>query len=183
MNSYFANVKSASNISVSRMAEVTFKGEKITLAGEFLKAGDRAPEAVVVKTDLSEKRIGGAKEKAQLIITVPSLDTPVCEAETKRFNELLRDYNLDVTVVSMDLPFASSRFCEANGIKIEVASDFRYRDMEKYGVLIASSALKGLLARAIFLINPEGEVVYSQLVPEIAQEPDYQEVLDAIKKL
>ncbi|WP_456436570.1 redoxin family protein, partial [Thermovibrio ammonificans] len=94
------------------MAEtVTLKGNPVTLAGPVVNVGDEAPVACVVKSDLSEKQIGGKKEKVQLIITVPSLDTPVCETETRKFNEMLKDLDVDVTVVSMDLPFAEKRFC------------------------------------------------------------------------
>ena len=165
---------------------VTLKGNPVSLVGPVLNVGDYAPEAVVVKTDLSEKRIGGAKGKVQLIITVPSLDTPVCETETKKFNEMLAEFKdkIDVTVVSMDLPFASKRFCESSNIaNVDVASDFRYRDMEKYGVLIGEGALKGILARAVFIVDKDGKLAYKQLVPEITQEPNYDEVINKLKEL
>ncbi len=166
------------------MAEtVTLKGNTVTLVGPVINVGDDAPVARVVLTDLSEKEIGGVKDKVQLIITVPSLDTPVCETETKKFNEMIQGLDVDVTVVSMDLPFAEKRFCESFNIEnVAVASDFRYRDMEKYGVLIGEGALKGLLARAVFIVDKNGKVAYKQLVPEITQEPDYDAVLDALKK-
>ncbi|RMD46869.1 MAG: thiol peroxidase, partial [Aquificota bacterium] len=116
------------------------------------------------------------------IITVPSLDTPVCEKETKEFNEKLAGLDVDVTVVSMDLPFAEKRFCESFNIgNITVASDFRYKDLEKYGVLIAEGALKGILARAIFIVDPEGKICYKQIVPEITEEPNYDEVINTLK--
>ncbi len=164
---------------------VTLKGNPVTLSGPTLSVGDRAPEAVVVTKDLQEKIIGGAKGVVQVIITVPSLDTPVCETETKKFNELLAGIEgVDVTVVSMDLPFAEKRFCESFNIgNITVASDFRYRDMEKYGVLIAEGALKGILARAVFVVDKDGKIAYIQLVPEITQEPNYEEVVKKIKEL
>lgn len=165
---------------------VTLKGNTVTLVGPAVDVGDAAPEAVVVTKDLEEKRIGGAKDKVQLIVTVPSLDTPVCETETKKFNELLAQLGdkVDVTVVSMDLPFAEKRFCESFNIgNVTVASDFRYRDMEKYGVLIGEGALKGILARAIFIIDRDGKIAYKQLVPEITQEPNYDEVMDKLKSL
>ncbi|ADU97514.1 Redoxin domain protein [Thermovibrio ammonificans HB-1] len=167
------------------MAEtVTLKGNPVTLAGPVVNVGDEAPVACVVKSDLLEKQIGGKKEKVQLIITVPSLDTPVCETETRKFNEMLKDLDVDVTVVSMDLPFAEKRFCESfNVSNVDVASDFRYRDMEKFGVLIAEGALKGLLARAVFIVDKSGKVCYKQLVPEITQEPNYDEVLSALKSV
>ncbi|SHK39165.1 thiol peroxidase [Thermocrinis minervae] len=168
------------------MAEqVTLKGNPVTLCGPSLKEGDDAPVAVVVTKDLQEKAVGGAKGVVQVIITVPSLDTPVCETETKKFNELMAGMQgVDVTVVSMDLPFAQKRFCESFNIgNVTVASDFRYRDMEKYGVLIAEGALKGILARAVFVVDKNGKIAYKQLVPEITQEPNYDEVVQKVKAL
>lgn len=164
---------------------VTLKGNPVTLSGPSLSVGDRVPEAVVVTKDLQEKIVGGAKGIVQVIITVPSLDTPVCETETKKFNEMLAGIEgVDVTVVSMDLPFAEKRFCESFNIgNVAVASDFRYRDMEKYGVLIAEGALKGILARAVFIVDKVGKLAYMQLVPEITQEPNYQEVVEKVKEL
>jgi thiol peroxidase len=164
---------------------VNLKGNPVTLSGPSLSVGDRAPEAVVVTKDLQEKMVGGAKGVVQVIITVPSLDTPVCETETKKFNEMLAGMEgVDVTVVSMDLPFAEKRFCESFNIgNVTVASDFRYRDMEKYGVLIAEGALKGILARAVFIVDKDGKVAYIQLVPEITQEPNYEEVVKKVKEL
>lgn len=161
---------------------VTLKGNLVSLVGPVLNLGDKAPEAIIVTKDLKEKLVGGAKEKIQLIITVPSLDTPVCEMETKKFNEMLAKFNADITIISMDLPFAQNRFCESFNIKnITTASDFRYRDMEKYGVIIGEGALKGLIARSIFIVDKESKITYKQLVPEITQEPNYQEVLNALK--
>jgi thiol peroxidase len=164
---------------------VNLKGNPVTLSGPTLSVGDRAPEAVVVTKDLQEKMVGGAKGVVQVIITVPSLDTPVCETETKKFNEMLAGMEgVDVTVISMDLPFAEKRFCESFNIgNVTVASDFRYRDMEKYGVLIAEGALKGILARAVFIVDKDGKVAYIQLVPEITQEPNYEEVVKKVKEL
>ncbi len=164
---------------------VTLKGNPVTLAGPELKVGDDAPQATVVTKDLQEKTIGGSKGILQVIITVPSLDTPVCETETKKFNELISGIdNVDVTVVSMDLPFAEKRFCDSFNIgNLTVASDFRYRDMEKYGVLIAEGALKGILARAVFVVDKNGKIAYTQLVPEISQEPNYEEVVSKVREL
>ncbi|WP_333784965.1 thiol peroxidase [Thermocrinis sp.] len=164
---------------------VNLKGSPVALSGPTLEVGQRAPEAVVVTKDLQEKAIGGAKSIVQVIVTVPSLDTPVCETETKKFNELMAGMSgVDVTVVSMDLPFAQKRFCESFNIgNVTVASDFRYRDMEKYGVLISEGVLKGILARAIFVIDKEGIIRYVQLVPEITQEPNYEEVVQKVKEL
>ncbi len=162
---------------------VYFKGTKISLSGPVLNVEDTAPEIIVVDKNLKEKKVGGKKENVQIIITVPSLDTTICQIETKKFNELLSKFNnLDVNVISMDLPFAQDRFCESFNVRnITVASDFRYRDMEKYGVIISEGPLKGLTARAVFIINKESKITYKQLVPEISQEPNYEEVLSALK--
>ncbi|MHB1661344.1 MAG: thiol peroxidase [bacterium] len=165
------------------MAEtVSLKGNPVSLTGPALNVGDAAPEVIVIAKELKEKKAGGKNEKIQLIITVPSLDTSVCEMETKKFNEMLAGYtNVDVNVISMDLPFAQDRFCESYNIKnITVASDFRYKDMEKYGVIIGEGALKGLAARAVFIVDKEAKIVYKQLVSEISQEPDYKAVLEAL---
>ncbi len=163
---------------------VHLKGAVISLAGPELRVGDRAPEAAVVMKDLKEKYAGGIKSRRQLLITIPSLDTPVCEMETKKFNEMLAKYNdVDITIVSMDLPFAQAKFCESYNIKnIDVASDFRYGDLEKYGMLISEGPLKGLLARAVFIIDDIGKVIYKQLVSEISDEPDYKDVLKELNK-
>lgn len=164
---------------------VNLKGNKVSLVGPSLNIGDLAPQVILTAKDLKEKSVGGSKDKPQLVIAVPSLDTPVCEMETKKFNELLEKFqNVDVTVVSMDLPFAQNRFCESYNIKnITVASDFRYGDMEKYGLLLGEGALKGLLARAVFLLDKSGKIAYKQLVSEITDEPDYSAVLNELEKL
>jgi thiol peroxidase len=165
------------------MAEtVLLKGNTVSLTGPALNTGDTAPEIIVISKGLTEKKAGGKNDKVQLIITVPSLDTAVCEMETKKFNEMLAEYaNVDVNVISMDLPFAQDRFCESYNIKnITVASDFRYKDTEKYGVVIGEGALKGLTARAVFIVDKEAKIAYKQLVSEITNEPDYEAVLKAL---
>jgi thiol peroxidase len=168
------------------MATVTLKGNECNLAGNELNVGDKAPEVKVVKSDdLSEVSVGGAKEKAQLVIAVPSLDTPVCAMETSKFNNQAAGIEgLEVTVVSMDLPFAAKRFCSTEGIEnLTVASDFRNKDFANaYGVLIADGPLAGVTARAIFVIDRNGEITYKQLVPEITEEPNYEEALEAAKE-
>ncbi|WP_200762825.1 thiol peroxidase [Nitrosophilus alvini] len=166
------------------MATVKLKGNEVKLSGNEINVGDKAPEATVVATDLSEKKVGGAQEKVQMIVVVPSLDTPVCATETRKFNESAANIEgVDVTVVSMDLPFASKRFCSTEGVEnLTVASDFRNKEFgEKYGVLIEEGPLAGILARAIFIIGKDGTVVYKQLVPEITEEPNYDEAIEAAK--
>ena len=167
------------------MATVTLKGNECNLTGNEINVGDNAPEVTVVKSDdLSEVTVGGAKDKAQLVIVVPSLDTPVCAMETTKFNNQAAGIDgLEVTVVSMDLPFAAKRFCSTEGIEnLTVASDFRNKDFGKaYGMLIADGPLAGVLARGIFVIGKDGKVAYKQLVPEITEEPNYEEALEAAK--
>lgn len=167
--------------------QVKFKGEPVQVGnGKELQVGDRAPIARVVTTDLEEIEVGESKDKVQILITVPSLDTPVCATETKRFNELISG-NKDVlpVVISMDLPFASKRFCTTEGIEnLIVASDFRYNEFkEKYGVEIKEGPLAGLLARTVFIVDKDGIVKYIQVVPEITEEPNYDDVLKALEKI
>ena len=169
------------------MATVTLKGNECNLAGNEVNVGDKAPEVSVVKSDdLSDITVGGAKDKAQLVIAVPSLDTPVCAMETTKFNNQAAGIDgLEVTVVSMDLPFAAKRFCSTEGIEnLTVASDYRNKDFANaYGVLIADGPLAGVTARAIFVIDKDGNVAYKQLVPEITEEPNYEEALQAAKDI
>ncbi len=170
------------------MLQVTLKGSPVQVGGDrIVKVGDKAPRVVVVTKDLAEKTVGGATGKVQVLITVPSLDTSVCALETKRFNEKLAAFGdqVDGTVISMDLPFAAQRFCTAEGIEnVEVASDFRDRAFGRnYGVVILEGPLQGLLARVVFVVDPEGRVVYKQVVPEITHEPNYDDVLNTLKGL
>lgn len=165
---------------------VTLRGTPFHLAGTPLSAGQKAPQACVVDRNTQEIFVGGATGKPQILITVPSLDTPVCAAEAKKFYEPLSQMGsaVEAVVVSMDLPFAQSRYCEAYQVSgLVTASDFRYQDFEKYGVLIAEGPLKGILARAVFVVSPAGEITYTELVREIAHEPNYEAALDALRKL
>ena len=167
------------------MSTVTFKGGACNLGGTALKVGDAAPKVTLVNAkDLADKVVGGASNGVQLIISVPSLDTPVCATETRRFHqEAARLEGIEVTVVSMDLPFAASRFCSAEGIdKLTVASDFRNKAFAAaYGVLLADGPLAGLTARAIFVVKKNGTLAYKQIVPEITSEPVYAAALAAAK--
>jgi len=166
--------------------QVMLRGNPVAIGGDReVKVGDVAPQAVVTTRDLQDLEVGGGKGKVQVLITVPSLDTSVCAAETRKFNERLAGFPVDAVVISMDLPFAANRFCSTEGIdRLTVASDFRNRDFgRKYGVIVQEGPLRGLLARTIFVVDPEGKVVYRQIVPEITNEPDYDEVLDFLKTL
>ncbi len=168
------------------MATTKLKGNEVNLAGNEVNVGDKAPEVTVVNSDgLADKVVGGAQGKKQLIVVVPSLDTPVCATETRNFNAKAAELdNVDVTVVSMDLPFAAGRFCSTEGIEnLTVASDFRNKDFANaYGVLIADGPLAGVTARAIFVVDENGIVTYKEIVPEITEEPNYDAALEAAKK-
>jgi len=167
---------------------VTFKNDIVcNLAGDEINVGDKAPEVTVVNCDpmLKDEKVGG-EGKVQLVVAVPSLDTPVCDAETRKFNEEASKLDdVEVITVSMDLPFAAARWCGAAGIdNIKVCSDFRNKDFGKaYGVLLADGPLAGVLARVIFVIDRDGKVAYKQVVPEITQEPNYDEAISAVKEV
>lgn len=163
---------------------VTFKGTPVKLAGNEIKVGDNAPKVALKGNDLGLVEVGGKKDKIQVLNVVPSLDTPVCALQAKTFNQKAASLpNVEVYVISMDLPFAQGRFCSVEGIKnLKALSDFKNKDFGKaYGVLIDSSALEGLLARAIIVIDTDGKVIYKELCSEITNEPNYQAALEAIK--
>lgn len=166
------------------MATTKLKGNVVNLAGNEVNVGDAAPIVKVVAQDLSEIEVGGAQEKAQVVVVVPSLDTAVCAAETRRFNtEAASIDGASVSVVSMDLPFAMGRFCTTEGIEnLKVGSDFRNKDFANaYGVLIAEGPLAGVTCRAIFVIGKDGNVAYKEVCEEITEEPNYDAALSAIK--
>ncbi len=162
----------------------TFKGNAVILTGKEVKVGDKAPKVDLVAGDLSLKSVGGASGKYQVINVVPSLDTGVCATQTRKFNEKAASLpNAEVFVISLDLPFAQGRFCSTEGIKNVVAlSDFRNKEFgNAYGVILADSPLQGLLTRAVFVVNPNGEVVHKEIVSEITTEPNYDAALNAVK--
>jgi len=167
------------------METTKYLGETVNLSGNVINVGDKAPSVIAVGTDLSDVEIGGAKDKIQLIITVPSLDTDTCAAETRRFNQDVNNLDIcETTVVSMDLPFASERFCSTQGIdNLTVTSDYIDKDVSKaYGVLMKDGKLKGLSARSIFVVDRNGTVVYKEIVKEVSEEPNYEAALNAIKE-
>ena len=169
-------------IFTAKIDKTSLQGNPVKFAGTYQEVGNNAPIVKVTTPDLQERTIGGESNKAQLIIAVPSLDTPVCDAEARRFNqEVAKHENIDAVVISMDLPFSAAKFCNVSGIQnLTVASDFRHKSFAKaYGILIADGALEGLCARAIFVISKDGKIVYKNVVPEITEEPNYQEALNA----
>ena len=166
------------------MATVTLKGNQCNLSGTELNVGDVAPKISLVDSALGDKVVGGPGEQLQLLVVVPSLDTKVCASETRRFNaEAAKIEGVQVTVVSMDLPFAATRFCSTEGIEnLTVASDFVSKAFASaYGVLLADGPLAGLACRAIFVVNKDGAISYKQIVPEITDEPNYEAALNAVK--
>lgn len=167
-----------------RKGVVTFKGNPVTLLGPEIKAGDKAPDFRVVDTGLEAVSLADYRGKVKIISAVPSLDTPVCDTETRRFNEEAGKLpgNVVVLTVSLDLPFAQKRWCAAAGIeKVRTLSDYQDRSFaQAYGVLIKE--LK-LLSRSIFVVDGNDTVRYVQHVKEITSEPDYAAVLGAAKAL
>ncbi len=163
---------------------VTLKGNPFTLVGPELKAGDSAPDFTVTANDLSPVKLSDFKGKVCVISSVPSLDTPVCDTSTRRFNEEATGLGADVVVltISMDLPFAQARWCGAAGVtNVQTLSDYKDASFGlNYGLLIKELRL---LARAVLVVDKSGKVQYIELVKEIAQEPDYEAVLAAIKNL
>jgi len=165
------------------MATVTLKGNAIETCGELPAIGSEMPFFCLVKSDLSE--VGPADfEGKQLVLNIfPSLDTAVCAASVRRFNQDAASFeNTEVLCISADLPFAHKRFCEVEGLNNVISlSVFRSPGFGKdFGVELVTGPLKGLLARAVVVVDNEHKVVYSELVPEIVQEPDYQAALKAL---
>lgn len=166
------------------MTTVNLAGNPIHLAGEFPKVGATAPAFSLVSTDLQDVTLNTYAGKKKVLNIVPSLDTPTCATSTRKFNEAAGKLsNTVVLVISADLPFASKRFCETEGLKnVVTLSTMRGRDfMKNYGVEIADSPLAGVTARAVVVIDENDKVTYTELVPEIKQEPDYDAALKALR--
>lgn len=161
------------------------KGNDVNLVGNFIEKETNAPAFSLVKGDLSKYSLNDGEGKYLLLNIFPSIDTSVCSASVRKFNKLASEIkNTTVLCISKDLPFAQSRFCTVEGIKNVIAlSDFHYTSSfgKDYGVLIADSPMSGLLARAIVIVSPDKKVIYSQLVPEITEEPDYDSAIKALK--
>ncbi|MDD7587174.1 MAG: thiol peroxidase [Corynebacterium glucuronolyticum] len=164
------------------MAEVTFQGNEVTTSGELPVVGDKLPDFTVVAGDLSDISPADFAGKNLVINIFPSVDTGVCAQSVRTFNEKASSLdNTTVLCVSRDLPFALERFCAAEGLdNVVTASDFRHGFGEKLGVEQVSGPLAGLLARAVVVADAEGKVIYTQLVPEIGEEPNYEEALASL---
>ena len=165
------------------MATITRKGEKIETIGVLPAIGTKAPDFSLVKTDLSECGLRAFAGKRVILNIFPSIDTPTCAASVRRFNQEARALdNTVVLCISPDLPFAHSRFCEVEGISNVIPlSTFRSPEFgDAYGVTLVTTERRGLLARAIVAVDEHGTVIYTELVPELTQEPDYRAALAAI---
>ena len=166
------------------MATVTLEGNPVEILGHFPRPGESAPSFMLVDKELNDVSLSQFVGQRKILSIVPSVDTPTCAASTRQFNkEASRLNNTVVLVISADLPFAQARFCGAEGLnKVIMLSTLRGRDFSKdYGVLITSYPLAGLCTRAVIVLDADDRVVYSQLVPEIADEPDYDAALAAAK--
>ncbi len=167
-----------------RSGAVTFQGEPLTLVGKEPAVGSAAPDFSVLANDLSEVSLSSLAGKTVVISSVPSLDTPVCDAQTRRFNEEAPGLGDDVVVltISMDLPFAQARWCGAAGIEaVQTLSDHRDAAFgQAFGVLIKELRL---LARAVFIVDASGTLRYAQVVQEMTEHPDYDDVLRALNGL
>lgn len=165
------------------MSKITFKGTAVNTQGDLPEVGCVAPDFILVKTDLSDVSLASFRGKNVVLNIFPSLDTAVCATSVRKFNaEASNLSNTVVLAISADLPFASERFCSTEGIKnIIPASVFRNPEFSRqYGLLMTDGPLKGLLARTVIVINPEGKIIYKELVPEITQEPNYKAAISSI---
>ncbi|MEQ1903142.1 MAG: thiol peroxidase [Pirellulaceae bacterium] len=166
------------------MAVTKLKGNPVNTCGDLPTVGSSAPEFRLVGTDLAECGLGDFKGKNVVLSVFPSVDTPTCATSVRKFNAQAAALNNTVVInVSRDLPFAQKRFCAAEGIEnVKSLSGFRCDEFgKKYGVALTEGPLKGLYARAVIVINGDGKVVHQELVPEIADEPNYAAALAAIK--
>ena len=158
------------------MAKITFKGNAVNTNGQLPAIGSKAPDFKLVGSGLNEISLADYKGKKVVLNIFPSLDTGVCATSVRQFNKWVSDKDNTVVIcVSKDLPFAQSRFCGAEGLEnVITASDFRYNNFATdYGVLMTDGPLAGLMARSVVAIDEKGNVTYTELVPEIVQEPVY----------
>lgn len=167
------------------MASVTFKGNPVTLQGTEVEVGQTAPDFKIQKSsDLSDYTLASTAGKTRILVAVPSLDTPVCDTETRRFNEEAANLSeVEIVTISMDLPFAQKRWCGAAGVdKLVTASDHRDASFgENYGVLISGGPLDRLHARAVFVVGADNTIKYAEYVKDITEQPNYEAVLAAAK--
>jgi thiol peroxidase len=167
------------------MATVTLEGEPLNVGGHFPQIGETAHSFMLVNKDLADVSLSEFAGKRKVLSIVPSIDTPVCAASTRVFNQRASEMdNTVVLVISADLPFAQSRFCGTEGLNnVIMLSTMRGRDFHKdYGVMITEPPLSGLTARAVVILDENDRVIYTELVPEITQEPDYDAAIAALSR-
>ena len=167
------------------MAKVTLKGNEVNTNSEIVEAGQSAPDFILVDSDLNDVNLASYEGKNKILSIVPSLDTPVCQKSTVIFNEKISKLeNTVMLIVSSDLPFAMKRFCISESLEDVIpVSMMRSRNFAKdYGVLLIDGPLSGITSRAVVTISPENKILHSELVPEIANEPDYQAALDSLQQ-
>ena len=162
------------------MAKISLKGNPVETNGELPPIGTKAPDFKLIDKDLTERTLADFQGKQKILSIVPSLDTAVCSLSAKKFNEAIaKQNNALLLVISADTPFAQKRVCGAEGLNnIVTLSMMQDREFAKsYGVLITTGALKGLAARAVFVLDENNRILYSELVPEITEEPDYKKAV------
>jgi thiol peroxidase len=167
-----------------RKGAVKLKGNPVDLRGPALKAGDKAPVAEVIDNSLAAVKVGGPGDSVRILAAVPSLDTPVCDLETRRFNEEVAKLpGVKVDTISVDLPMAQKRWCGAAGVTaVRTLSDHRATTFgDAYGVTIDSPPLSRFLARAVFVVDKSGTIRHAEYVPDITQHPNYDAALAAAK--
>ncbi|MEC6814509.1 thiol peroxidase [Photobacterium toruni] len=163
---------------------VTVEGEKLSVVGQFPQAGQLAPEFTLCGADLSDLTLSSLRGKKVVLNIFPSIDTPVCAMSVRAFNQMAAGIDNTVVVcISADLPFAANRFCTTEGLdNVKTASFFREPQFtQTYGVNINEGLLKGLAARAVIIVNEDGQVTYSELVAEIKHEPNYEAAMKALR--
>lgn len=171
-------------MTMKRMGAVTFKGGPVALKGRALGTGDAAPDFSLQDNALQDVTLGSSEGKTRIIVTVPSLDTSVCAIETKKFNDHAAALpNVEVLVVSMDLPFAQKRWCGAEGVaNIKTLSSHRCTEFgDDYGVTISGGPLDRILCRAVFVVGPDDVIRHVEYVREIAEHPNYEAALAAAR--
>ena len=170
----------------ARPNAVTLRGNPVTLVGPEIRPGQPAPDFTAVDNSLASVKFSDAKGKVLILSAVPSLDTPTCDTETRRFNMEAGKLpgGVEVWTISMDLPFAQKRWCAAAGASaVKTLSDFRERSFAPaYGTLVKDGPLAGLSARAVFVVGKDGKVAHAEYVKDISQEPNYEAALAAAKK-
>jgi len=163
-----------------------FKGNPIGLGGPEVESGQDAPDFTAIDNGLQPTKLSSARGKVVILSAVPSLDTPVCDTETRKFNEAAGKIGggIEVWTISMDLPFAQKRWCGAAGVaNVKTLSDFRERSFaQNYGVTVTEGPLAGLTARAVFVVGKDGKIKHAEYVNEITTEPNYDAAIDAAKQ-